>query len=61
MWDYRGLPGTFADGQLNLLFCLAWVMLSFVGIPLLDYIEWKFMNVEPKPYYVVGRKIIKLY
>lgn len=53
IWDYRGLPGTFAFGQLNLFFCAAWVVLSIVGIPLLDYVEWKFMGDEQRPYYIV--------
>lgn len=61
IWDYRDLPGTFADGQLNVVFCLAWFGLSIIGIPLLDYVEWKFMKQEPKPYYVIGKHIVKLY
>lgn len=60
IWDYRGLPGTFADGQLNVIFCLAWVGLSIIGIPLLDYIEWKFMKQEPRPYYIIGKYIIRI-
>lgn len=61
IWDYRNLPGTFANDQLNIVFCLAWFGLSIIGIPLLDYVEWKIMKQEPKPYYVIGKYIIKLY
>lgn len=61
IWDYRNLPGTFANGQLNIFFCLAWVGLSIVGIPLLDYIEWHYMGVQPKPYYIIGKKRVYLY
>ena len=61
IWDYRNLPFTFADGQLNLFFCGAWVVLSLIGIPLLDFIEWKFLKDETKPYYIIFGKKIYLY
>lgn len=61
IWDYRNLPFTFADGQLNLFFCLLWVVLSIIGIPLMDYVEWKFLGDETKPYYIIGGKKIYLY
>lgn len=58
IWDYRNLPFTFANGQLNLFFCLAWVFLCIIGIPLLDYVEWEFMGGDTKPYYrIFGKKI----
>lgn len=58
IWDYRGLWGTFAGGQLNIIFCLFWVVLSAIGIPLMDYIEWKFLGDKTKPYYIIfGKKI----
>jgi hypothetical protein len=60
IWDYRGLWGTFAGGQLNIVFCLAWVFLSIIGIPLMDYIEWKFLGDETKPYYIICGKKIEL-
>lgn len=61
IWDYRNLPYTFAYGQLNLFFCLAWVVLSIIGIPLLDYVQWKFLKDETKPYYIIFGKKIYLY
>ena len=60
IWDYRNMWGTFAGGQLNVIFCAAWVLLSIIGIPLLDYMEWKFLNGE-KPYYIICGKHIELW
>lgn len=58
IWDYRGLPGTFANGQLNVLFCILWLLLSAIGIPIMDYVEWKYFKEEPKPYYIIfGKKV----
>ena len=61
IWDYRNLPLTFANGQLNAIFCLAWVGISIIGIPLLDYVEWRFMKSGEKPYYIINKKKIYLY
>lgn len=61
IWDYRGMAGTFAGGQLNIFFCLAWVALSIIGIPLLDFVEWKYLGDEVKPYYIICGKKIYLY
>lgn len=61
IWDYRNLPFTFANGQLNLFFCFAWVAISIIGIPLLDYVEWRYMKSGEKPYYVINKKKIYLY
>ena len=51
IWDYRGLWGTFSNGQLNVVFILAWVGLSAFGIILFDYIEWRWLHTQPKAYY----------
>ena len=57
IWDYRNLPGTFANNQLNILFCILWLLLSVIGIPIMDYVEWKYFKEEPKPYYIIfGKK-----
>ena len=61
IWDYRGMWGTFASGQLNIFYCLAWVALSIFGIPMLDYVEWRFFDDETKPYYIICGKVIYLY
>lgn len=61
IWDYRNLPFTFAGGQLNLFFCLVWVALSAIGIPIMDYVEWKYMGDETKPYYIIDGKKIYFY
>lgn len=61
VWDYRNLPLTFANGQLNAFFCLAWVGISIIGIPLLDYVEWHYMKSGEKPYYIINKKKIYLY
>lgn len=60
IWDYRNLPFTFGDGQLNLFFCGAWMLICTISIPLLDYIEWRFFG-EEKPYYKILGKIVRPY
>lgn len=57
VWDYSGLPGTFANGQCNVFFCIAWVVILALIIPLLDWIEWK-IGCEEKPYYIVFGHLI---
>lgn len=32
IWDYRGLWGTFAQNQLNILFCCAWFVIVCISI-----------------------------
>lgn len=50
IWDYRGLWGTFANGQLNIFFIFAWIIICAIAIPILDYLEWRFCGGE-KPHY----------
>lgn len=61
IWDYRNLSGTFANNQLNILFCILWLLLSMIGIPIMDYVEWKYFKEEPKPYYIIFGKKFYLY
>ncbi len=44
IWDYREIPGTFADGQLNIFFILLWIVICIFAIPLLDWIEYKLLD-----------------
>lgn len=60
IWDYSNLWGTFANGQCNIIFVGAWMLISIFSIPLLDYVEWRFFNYE-KPYYIVFGKRIDLF
>lgn len=59
IWDYRILPLSSSDGQVNFFFFLAWCIISALTIPLLDFIEWKLFNYRPDtpPYYKVFGKI----
>lgn len=50
VWDYRELFGTFAYGQLNIFFIMAWICICIFAIPLLDWIEWKLLDGR-KPVY----------
>ena len=50
VWDYREMIGTFAGGQLNVFFIMAWIIICIFGIPFLDWIEWKLLNGR-KPVY----------
>lgn len=52
IWDYRKLPGTIhiLNDQVNLLFCLLWIVLCGVGVVIDDFIRWKFFG-EEKPHY----------
>lgn len=59
IWDYRGLFGTFGNGQVNIFFSCAWGIISLFAIPLFDYIDWHYFNYKPdiKPYYkILGKK-----
>lgn len=55
IWDYRTLPLSSPDGQINLFFTFAWMGISAVGIILMDYIEWKVFKYryDTPPYYRV--------
>ena len=64
IWDYRDLPFNLTpDSQVNLIFCMAWALIATFGIPLLDFIEWKFFDYMPneKPYYKIHGNTIHLY
>ena len=60
IWDYRGMWGTIycLGDQVNLLFFGVWLLISLFGLPLLDWIQWK-LGLEEKPYYRIGRRIIR--
>ena len=61
IWDYRGLWGTFAHNQLNILFCGAWFVIVCMSIFTLDWVEYKVLHDENKPYYVVFGHIFRPY
>ncbi len=59
IWNYTNMPLNY-KGQICLPFYFLWMLLSFIFIPFLDYIEWKIFKYKPDtpPYYkVFGRKI----
>lgn len=59
IWDYRELPFSSPDGQINLFFAIAWCVICAVFIPVLDFIEWKIFHYreEISPYYMIlGKK-----
>lgn len=60
IWDYRHLPLSFWDGQINLFFCIIWFILFFIFIPILDYIEWQLFEYQKDtvPYYKICQKKI---
>ena len=61
IWDYRNLIGNITpDCQINIFFSIAWGIISLIGIPILDYIDWRFFNYKKdvKPYYkILGKKL----
>ena len=60
-WDYRSLPFSLWNDQINVIFIFAWLLIMTFTIPLLDYIDYKVFGGE-KPYYVIlgKRKDLKL-
>ena len=60
IWDYRNLPLSFWNDQINLIFFLFWIIIVAIIIPILDYIDWKLFDYKPDtpPYYKVFGKII---
>lgn len=60
IWDYRNLPLSFWNNQINLIFFLFWIIIVAIIIPILDYIDWKLFDYKPDtpPYYKVFGKII---
>lgn len=56
VWDYSGLWGNFFFEQCNIFYCMAWVVICFFGIPILDTIEWRYFNGQ-RPYYKICGKV----
>lgn len=60
IWDYRTLPFSSWNDQINLIFFFFWIIIVSVIIPVLDYVDWKLFNYKPNipPYYkIMGKKI----
>ena len=60
VWDYSNLKGTFFFGQCNVYYCLAWIVICAIGIPILDIIEYEMFNGK-KPYYKIFGKVFYRY
>ena len=60
IWDYRNLPFSFWNSQINLIFFFFWNIIVAIIIPVLDYIDWKLFGYKPAtpPYYRICGKII---
>lgn len=60
IWDYRELPLSFWNDQINLIFFMFWMIIVAIIIPLLDYIDWKLFGYKSDvpPYYIFARKKI---
>lgn len=60
IWDYRGLPLSFWNDQINLIFFVFWMIIVAIIIPVLDYIDWKLFNYksDTPPYYKIFHKKI---
>ena len=60
IWDYRNLPFSFWNSQINLIFFFFWNIIVAIIIPVLDYIDWKLFGYKPDtpPYYKIYGKII---
>lgn len=59
VWNYSKLWGTFFFNQCNVFFVGAWILIiGFVGIPLCDFINYYWFNIEPCPYYKINGKIV---
>ena len=58
--DYRNLPFSFWNSQINLIFFFFWNIIVAIIIPVLDYIDWKLFDYKPDtpPYYRIWGKII---
>lgn len=55
MWDYRNLPLSFWNDQINVFFIIMWFVLVATCIIIVDYIEWRLFNYkkDTPPYYKV--------
>ena len=60
IWDYRNLPFSFWNSQINLIFFFFWNIIVAIIIPVLDYIDWKLFGYKPDtpPYYKICGKVI---
>ena len=60
IWDYRNLPFSFWNSQINLIFFFFWNIIVAIIIPVLDYIDWKLFGYEPDtpPYYKICGKVV---
>lgn len=55
VWDYSNTFLNFFYHQCSVPFCIAWFILSGVGIVMDDYIRWKFFN-EERPHYILFKR-----
>lgn len=60
VWDYSHLNGTFFFGQCNIYYCIAWIIICAIGIPILDIVEYEMFNGQ-KPYYKICGKTFYRY
>ena len=60
IWDYRNLPFSFWNSQINLIFFFFWNIIVAIIIPVLDYIDWKLFGYKPDtpPYYKICGKVV---
>ena len=60
IWDYRNLPFSFWNSQINLIFFFFWNIIVAIIIPVLDYIDWKLFGYKPDtpPHYKICGKVI---
>lgn len=55
IWDYSHLPLSFFDGLICLPFAAIWYLLTFAIIILADVVNYYFLNVPERPYYVLWK------
>lgn len=58
IWDYRNLSFSFWNYQCNSIFMLFWLVLVFICISMLDYIDYKCFNGKQPHYMILRRKIV---
>lgn len=60
IWDYRNLPLSYWNDQVNVIYFVLWMIIVAVIIPILDYIDWQLFNYKPDtpPYYKIMGKTI---
>lgn len=62
MWDYRNIPCSFWNDQINAIFGLVWYLLVAIIIPVLDYIDWRLFGYKrfTPPYYkILGKTVFQ--